>query len=348
MKIIRMMSLCAAALLLGTTQSVAAMVDGPEVDWKVSVWGKKRAFTAGMEYVAAQLAERTGGKFKVTVHYGNKLSKARENLDGIQLGAFASAFFCNFYHPGKNPAWMVLTMPFLPLDTPDIALSVRKKMMEHPAFVADMAKWNAMSYLTTTLPIYQFMGRGDPPKNLSDWKGLRVRAGGGIGKAMKKLGAVPTTVPATEVYTSMERGTLDAISLPWTYAFKSYQVDDISSWYTGNISPGTTECAVVLNRDAFKALPTQYQNLLMELREPAYKAQLKAYSDIDVVNLPIFKSKLKPVIYSDSQIAEFKSKAGAPVWNDWIKENSGKFDAKGVLDAVLAAAADAKKMMMAK
>ena len=31
--------------------------------WKLSLWGKRRAFTEGMEYVSAEAAKRTGGNF---------------------------------------------------------------------------------------------------------------------------------------------------------------------------------------------------------------------------------------------------------------------------------------------
>lgn len=330
-----------AATLMLASMAVAQTVEGPEVDWKLSVWGKKRGMTAGMEYVSGQLAERTGGKFNLTIHYGEALSKSRENLDGIQIGAFEAAFFCNFYHPGKNPAWMVLTMPFLPLDTPEIAQRVRARMLEHPAFIADMDRWNAMPYMSAVLPTYQFMGRGEPPASLEDWKGLRVRAGGGIGSAMKALGAIPTSVPAPEIYTSLERGALDAVSMPFTDSLKSFKVDEVSSWYTSNLSPGTTECAIVFNKDAFAALPPQYRDLLMELRAPAYETHLAAYEALDAKNLPVFERNLTEVVYTPEQLGEFRRVAGRPVWDAWVAGNQGKFNAGQVLDDLLAAAAEA-------
>ena len=40
----------------------AQMVDGPKVSWKLSLWGKRRAFTEGMEHVSSEVSKRTGGK----------------------------------------------------------------------------------------------------------------------------------------------------------------------------------------------------------------------------------------------------------------------------------------------
>lgn len=327
-------SMVVGAFVIGPVVTQAAEVTGPKVSWNLSTWGKQRAFTVGIEYIATQLAEKTGGNFTLKIHYGEALSKARENLDGIKLGAFQAAQFCNFYHPGKNPAWMVLTMPFLPLGDLEVSMKVREALMKHPAFVADMNNWNAMPYFSALLPQYEFLGKGDAPATLAGWKGKRVRAGGGVGTAMEKLGASLASVPATEVYTAMERGTVDAASFPYTYAHASYQLPEVSTWFTSNMSPGTSECATVFNKDAYAKLPDQYKKLLMDLKPEAYKVQIKAYDDIDAKNLPMFRSKLKEIVYTDAQLKEFRTIGGQPVWDEWIAANKDKFDAKGLLDLV--------------
>src|SRR3546814_14764115 len=69
-----------------------------------------------------------------------------------------------------------------------------------------------------------------------------VRALGGTGMALKNLGAVPTSVPAPEVYNALERGVFRAAAFPNTYAFASYKLDEISQWYTTNLAPGANNC----------------------------------------------------------------------------------------------------------
>ena len=336
--------LIAGSVAMLLASGVAAQtVDGPAVNWNLSTWGKQRAFTAGMESVAKQLADATGGKFQIKTHYGEALSRDRENLDGIKLGAFQMAHFCNFYHPGKNPAWMVFALPFLDLGDWEIGTKVRQAMLKHPAFIKDMDQWNAMPYKSGLLPQYEFMGRGKAPEKLEDWKGLRVRAGGGLGDAMRILGAVLSTVPATETYTGMERGTIDAVSLPYTYAHASYQIHTISTWFTNNMSPGTSECAAVINKDAYAALPPQYKKLLEDALPKGYKDQIDAYVEIDKKNLPMFKAKLKEVLYSEAELKRFREISGKPVWDKWVADNKGKFDAQNVLDTLLAEIEKAKK-----
>jgi len=318
----------------------AAEVNGPKIEWKFSTWGNKRAFTTGIEKLADIVSQKTGGNFTIRIGYGESFSKSRENLDGIKLGALDGAHFCNFYHPGKNPAFMVFSLPFLPLGDWNVSLRVREAVFKHPALVADMDRWNAMTYASTLLPQYEFLGKGKPPYTLAGWKGLRVRAGGGLGDAMEVLGAIKTTTTATEVYTAMQRGTMDAASFPFTYAQVAYKINEVSDWFTTNMSPGTSECPIVFSKTSWSKLPEQYKKLLMDAKDEVNKAQIAAYVNIDKKNLPMLRQTLKPVTYSEGQLKEFRAVAGKPVWDKWVAENKSKFDAQGVLDLVFKTAGE--------
>lgn len=313
----------------------AQVIDGPTIEWRHSNWGKRRANTEGIEKISALLKERTGGKFSIKIGYGEMFSKDKENLDSIKLSAIEMADMCNFYHPGKNPSWMVFSLPFLPFESLEVSAAAANAMVKHPALVADMAQWDAVPYFFVILPQYEFMGKGKPPKALEDWKGLRVRAPGAVGEAFSKLGATLSTVPAVELYTALERGTVDAASFPFTYAHAAYQLHTISTWYTSNLAPGNAGCSAVMSKTAYAKLPPQYQKLLMEIQPEANKAMIAAYREADKVNLPKFKEKLTEVVYSDADLKKFRDSVGKPVWDKWIADNKAKFDSQGVLDALL-------------
>jgi TRAP-type mannitol/chloroaromatic compound transport system substrate-binding protein len=322
--------------------ATAAEVDGPKVFWKLSMWGNPRALSAGIEAMAEKVRNATDGNFNIKIFYGAQLSKSTENLDGLKVNAFEGAAICNFYHPGKNPAWMVFSLPFLPLGDPQVDKYVRTKMMEHPAIVADMAQWNAVPYISGLLPQYEILGNGDAPTSLEAWEGMRVRAGGGLGTAMEKLGAVKTTLPAGETSTAMQRGALDAAAFPYTYAHVAFKINEESTWFTANLAPGTSECGWVFNKTAYDALPDQYKKLLADNKELALDTQLAAYAAADEKNLPMFKENLTEIVYSDDELAKFKEVAGQPVWDEWVAANKDKFDAQNVLDSIFKFAEEAK------
>lgn len=336
--------LAAAAVFGGSVAgpAQAANVDGPKVFWKISMWGNPRALSAGMEELSKRVLDDTGGNFEIKIFYGAQLSSNRENLDGIKLNAFEGAAICNFYHPGKNPAWMVFSLPFLPLGDPKVDKYVRSKMMEHPAIVADMEKWNAIPYVSGLLPQYEILGKGAAPTTLAGWSGMRVRAGGGLGTAMEKLGAVKQTLPASETSTAFQRGALDAAAFPFTYAHVAFKISDEAEWYTSNLAPGTSECGWVFNKTAYEALPPQYQQLLLDNRDLVMDLEQEAYAVQDAKNLPAFEASMTKIVYSDEELAQFREIAGQPVWDEWIAANSDKFDAQGVFDAIWKLADEAK------
>ena len=320
-----------------TGQDRGEVVQGPKLKWDMSLWGKPRAGTQAADSLAKHVSQATGGNWTIVSHYGEALSKARENLDGIAIGAFEAAMVCNFYHPRKNPALMALTLPFLPIDSEQDSRRVREAVYSHPQVVKEFSRWNAMIYTSTFLPQYEFMGRGDAPLTLQDWRGLTVRAGGGVGAAMTLLGAIPTSSPATEVYTGVQQGTMDAASFPYTYGHVSYRIHEVSDWYTSNMSPGTADCPIVFSITAYSALPSQYQQVLADVKDRVIEEQFMAYQSADKVNVPILREGLVEVKYSAEQMSEFQTIAGKPVIDKWIADHQDDFDAQSVVDAIFAA-----------
>ena len=333
----------ASLALLAPAAAPAQVVDGPKVDWKYGTWGKPRAITAGVEALAKHVSERTGGKFTITIGYGT-FGGERELLDILSAGGVQASMICTSYHPDKTPAYTALDLPFLPLPDFDTQWAVHEAFNAHPYIVQEIGKWNAISYAANMLPQYEFVGRGNAPRKLTDFKGMRVRALGGLGDAMRNLGAVPTSVPPTEVYTSMERGTVDAVSFPTTYAHMSYKTYEIGSWYTANLSPGTVACPSVINKNAWAQLPPQYQKLMTDFRPKVKEALVSAYQQADDKNLPLFKKRLTFITYTPAELAEFRKLGAQPVWDKWVADMVAKgIPAKELLQLVFDTSAKAHK-----
>ena len=105
-----------ASLAGSVTPAAAQMVDGPEVSWKMSLWGQTPSLHrgCGVRLLPGGRAHRRQVHHQALLRPA-ALRRARENLDGISLGAFEAAMFCASYHPGKNAPLNVLDLPFLPL-----------------------------------------------------------------------------------------------------------------------------------------------------------------------------------------------------------------------------------------
>lgn len=320
--------------------AVAKYCDGPELTWKVSLWGKRRAVTEGIEYASKAVNEATCGKFNLRLYYGEQLSKSKENLDSLKVGAIEMAMICSSYHPAKLPAAGVLDLPFLPIQAGDwdTLQKLYDTLWARKELQSDLAKWNARRYLQNLLPMYEYMGRGEPPKSVDDFQGKRLRALGGMGAAAKALGAVPTTIPASETYTALQRGTVDAIGFPFTYTFNAYKLDEISNWFTSNLSAGNVNCFMADRLDAYEALPAEYKQILDGVVQDSYQAMIEAYAEKDKKNLAAWRSnpKMTEVKFSSEDLQKFQKIGGKPVWEQWVDKNKEKVPtAQELIDLVL-------------
>ena len=332
--------------LLKTTTAVAltfAFVgEAAATEWNVSVWGKRRAFTEHVEKLAELVSAKTNGEFTMNVSYGG-LSKNRENLDGISIGAFEMAQFCAGYHADKNRVVTVLELPFLGVENLDQERAVSKAVYSHPAAAEEMAQWNAKLLMTSPLPQYNLVGTGDPRMTLSDFEGMRVRATGGLGKAFEAVGAVPTSVTATEAYQAMESGVVDTVAFA-QHAHLSFGTINQAEWWTANLNPGTVNCPVVVNIDAYEGLSDEHRAALDSSIEESLDHYLANYADLLTRWDSVLEEKgVKKVEIDPAVIEEFRAAAAAPARDAWIKnmEDQG-LPGQELYDLVVKTLADAK------
>ncbi|MFV1878504.1 TRAP transporter substrate-binding protein DctP [Nioella sp.] len=312
-----------------TATAVAAVTVGfaaeaLATEWNVSVWGARRAFTEHVERLAELVAERSGGEFTMNISYGG-LSGNRENLDGISIGAFEMAQFCAGYHADKNPSITVLELPFLGMGSLEQEAEVSMALYQHPAVVADLARWNATLLMPSPLPQYNFVGRGDAPSSVEDFAGMAVRATGGIGAAMSAIGAVPTSMTATEVRQAMDSGVVQAVSFA-PHAHMSFGTIENADWWTTNLNPGTVNCPVVVNTDALDALSDDEREILMGAVDEALQHYLDYYNDQTMAawGPALDERGIERITFGDAELAAFRAAAAAPAAAAWIEENTAR------------------------
>ncbi|MCF6305917.1 MAG: C4-dicarboxylate TRAP transporter substrate-binding protein [Rhodobacteraceae bacterium] len=294
------------------------------VEWNVSVWGKRRAFTEHVERLAELVSERTNGEFTLNISYGG-LSKNKENLDGISIGAFEMAQFCAGYHADKNPSITVLELPFLGVTTLEQEIAVSQAIYANPAVQADLARWNATLLMPSPLPQYNIVGSGDAPRTLADFEGMTVRATGGIGRAMAAVGAVPTSMSATEVRQAMDSGVVKSVAFA-PHAHMSFGTVENATWWTTNLNPGTVNCPVVVNSDALADLSDENREALLGSVDEALAHYVDYYNNATMAAWgPLLEEKgIEQISYSDEELAAFREAVAGPAAAAWIEDMNGR------------------------
>ena len=304
--------------------SMVLVSEAMATEWNVSLWGTRRAFTEHVEKLAELVSEKTGGEFTLNLSYGG-LSNNRENLDGISIGAFEMAQFCAGYHYDKNPSITVLELPFLGVSSLEQEVEISQAIYQHPAAIEDLARWNATLLMPSPLPQYNIAGVGDGPGTLAEFEGLAVRATGGIGKAMKAIGAVPTSMSATEVRQALDSGVVSAVAFA-PHAHMSFGTVESAKWWTTNLNPGTVNCPVVVNTDALNSLSDAERDALLGSVDEAIAHYITNYNEKTMVQWgPLLDEKgIERITYSDEELAAFREAVAAPAAQAWVEENTAR------------------------
>jgi len=204
----------------------------------------------------------------------------------------------------------VLELPFLGVNSLEKEIEVSMAIYNHPATIADMSRWNAKLLMPSPLPQYNIIGVGDAPATLADFEGLSVRATGGIGKAMKAVGAVPTSMSATEVRQALDSGVVKAVAFA-PHAHMAFGTVENATWWTTNLNPGTVNCPVVANTDALDALSDTHREALMGSIDEALAHYVETYNNKTMAAWgPKLEEKgIQQVTYDAAALAAFKDAA---------------------------------------
>lgn len=331
--------ICAATFLaqsaFAESDSDASYVEGPNVKWQVALWGTRRAFSEGIEALSDYVSKRTNGDFDIDLVYGQALASTNETIDGLQMGAYQAAAFCPMYTPSKTPVLGGLDLANLPVNNLEQSFQLAEKYYERPEVKNELSRWNAVPLLAVGMPSYEIMGRGEKPLDLADWEGMKVHAGGGLGKVLEDFGVSVSVFTAPDLFQALERGIIDAAAFPYTYAFAAYRLHEVSDWVT-DWSLGAPFCHMVASAAAHDSLPDQYRELLIEAKAYAYEQQISAYHEADRENEKAFEAAGIEKVKLTDEIDEALLAAAKPYWNSWAESvTNDNVDGQELLNFIL-------------
>jgi TRAP-type mannitol/chloroaromatic compound transport system substrate-binding protein len=257
--------LCAAMLL--ATPSFAA---SKKVKWRLAMtWPSTLTPLASPPIKLSQMIkEMSGGKFIIKVEGKEKHKAALGILDMVKGGQYQMGHSGSYYWKGKdiNTVWFT-TVPFGMTAAEQYAWFYYGDGMKYMKKVYD--KFNVLNFPGGNTGVQMGGWFRKEIKSVDDLKGLKMRIPGLAGEVMAKLGVNVTNIPAGELYTSLDRGTIDA--LEWVgpgmdIKMGFYKVAPY--YYTGWHEPAS-EMQFMINKRAFNKLPKEYQAMLITAMKAA-------------------------------------------------------------------------------
>lgn len=265
-KLIGFLVLLAMILVFGPFGFTAEKTP-PSLILKVaSPYPKMSLLPAGTRFFIERMEQRTKGRIKFKTFWGGTLVKPPEVLDSTGKGVVDLVTGLWIYAPGKVPLGS-FEYNFLFNDPRwRVQAKIKREMFDTiPDLNKELAKFNigpALQFCPITS--YDILSRV-PIKTLDDLKGKRIaHTPVEYVPAFEAVGSVSVPMPAPNMYTNLERGVVDAASLPieLLYMFKLHEV---AKNFT--IIGFCTPCTVSLwiNMDTWNRLSAKDKKLFMDV-----------------------------------------------------------------------------------
>ena len=251
-------------------------------EWRWSMPGNPErmlSYEKGIEEMWCDaMEERTGGRFKVTIHPGGTLAKHPEADQMVAAGVVEMAHTSQSFHPEDNP-YSIDHQPFYVFPYPDYDKT--QKLLDytimHPLPTAANEKQNLMVAVNfINMQPYIIMMRKGAPKieKFEDFEGLLIRSFGTWSIFAENLGGTPVSIGTPDAYEGLQKGMID-ITLQSLGQLKNFSLGEVCDRGIKNTYLCPSGGHTVMNRELFLALPQYIQDIFMETREEFQQLHVK-------------------------------------------------------------------------
>lgn len=227
--------------------------------------------------MASMADKMSNGRLKISIDSKNKHKSPFGIFDMVRGGQYDMGHSASYYWKGKDANTLFFTtMPFGMTAPEQYGWFYYGGGMELMKKVYD--KHGLLSFPGGNTGNQMGGWFQKEINSVSDLKGLKMRIPGFAGEVLAKLGAKPTNIPAGELYTALERRTIDALewvgpSLDLRMGFHKIA----PYYYTGWHEPAT-ELQFMINQKSWDKLPKDLQEILrVAMRTAAYDMYIQSY-----------------------------------------------------------------------
>ncbi|OWZ88965.1 C4-dicarboxylate ABC transporter substrate-binding protein [Sinorhizobium sp. LM21] len=260
------------------------------------------------------VAERSGGKVKIELLPVGSVVEYNETLDAVAGGILDGQICDSSYWAGKDPAFGLISNPVGAWSDPAQMIDFvenggGKEIMQ------ELLGSYGLHFIGVSTPGLEAFVSRVPLDGVDDLKGLKMRAPEGpIANVFAAAGAAPVNLPSSEVYTSIDKGVVDAADYS---VFSVNQAQGLNGVAKHPVYPGFHSLPLVevsMNKAKWDALPDDLKKMLEETVKEFQQTQING---------------LKA---ADQKAVEAAKAEGSITIHDWSAEERAKFRKLGVAE----------------
>ncbi|NKX42462.1 TRAP transporter substrate-binding protein DctP [Rhodobacteraceae bacterium R_SAG2] len=319
MKLMR--TICSAALAAGLASGASAEV------YRLQTSQNAGDFTLQylQEVWVPRLTEISGGEIELELLPINSVVPAAEGLDAVSMGILDGLHDAVSRSTGKDPAFGMFADMVAGYNNPDQgqAMCMNAGGKEFMQKLVDEYSDNMVHVVGCAPYTRESLPSAVPIRGVEDLEGLKIRAPEGLpAELFSRAGATSVPIPFSEVYTSLEKGVIDAADAS---SYINNHATGLHKVAPYPIQPGIHSQAILylaFNKDVWEAF-TPAQQQMINTWYMAALPDLRRYSELED-NKVITKDRaggadVKEIIdWSAENRAKFREIAKT-VWQDYAK-----------------------------
>jgi len=319
----------AGGVLGGFALAIAGAASAQTIELKISHIFPSSHFnqTRVLKPWADEITAKTGGKVTFAIFAsGSALGDINKQFDQTRAGAVDISLALPGVPRARHPRTVLIELPFV----------VRKATTATKVLNAMYGKYLAADFpgvkmiTLTSTNAGSIHSRTKPIKDIADLKGLRVRSPTPPITAMLEfIGATPVGLPPTQIYENAEKGTIDAVVMPWG-PVGAFKLSEVLTQHLDADSYVVSQY-IVMNQRKFDSLPADAQKVFNDVSAAHFTAEKwgKVWTDTDDEAVADAKKRGHQIVSVATETRNKWRQQLAPVIEKYLAEQ----EAGGLKDA---------------
>ncbi len=261
-----------------------------------------------------QIYEESGGRLKINIRVGGELPfTTNEYLDAVSAGSVQMAgcmvtAISSYLEAGGLPACPYMTTD---IETFNTVMEVLDPYLE-----TEMENYNVFNAMTLFYPTQDVYGTGSVPSSYTDLAGLKIRTSGAEqGVFWQNVGLIPTSIDAAEVSSALSMNVIDSVTTA-TMAVEMNKWYESLDWvYMCNSMVIPTY--VVVNNDAFNALPEDVQEVFLSVTADFAASFPERMQEASDASLAAIEEAGVQVVWATDDDKNTLKEIAVPLWDEY-------------------------------
>lgn len=274
--------------------------------------------SVGIEEFVNKVIERSDGKVNIQLFPAGQLLTDKDMNQSILAGTVEMGVNSATLWASTVPEIGVLDLPYLFDEYSDVATALEGEFGD--ILRQSMEAKGAKVLMFADYGYVQFANNVKPLKTPDDFKGLKIRSTGDIPSVViETYGGSPVFMGGGEVYTALQRGTIDGAT-SGTTAMVQRNYNEVAKYLTVN-NYSTLEFLLVANKASWDKLPEKTQKLILEVAAEQEQWIRQQAESEDARTAKVLEEKGMEVYHVPEEELELWKEKSQPVIDDYIEKN---------------------------